>query len=86
MRDPVIYRVAHMSHQNTGDKWCIYPMYDFAHPIEDAVEKSTHSICTLEFEDHRPLYDWVVRNVSFKTSLHRDRLNLQNVFDECGNR
>ncbi len=61
MRDPVIYRVAHMSHHNTGDKWCIYPMYDFAHPIEDAVEKITHSICTLEFEDHRPLYDWVVR-------------------------
>ena len=61
MRDPVIYRVAHMSHHNTGDKWCIYPMYDFAHPIEDAVEKITHSICTLEFEDHRPLYDWVVQ-------------------------
>ena len=64
MRDPVIYRVAHMSHQNTGDKWCIYPMYDFAHPIEDAIEGITHSICTLEFEDHRPLYDWVVNNVS----------------------
>ena len=61
MRDPVIYRVAHMSHHNTGDKWCIYPMYDFAHPIEDAIEHITHSICTLEFEDHRPLYDWVVR-------------------------
>ena len=61
MRDPVIYRVAHMHHHNTGDKWCIYPMYDFAHPIEDAIEKITHSICTLEFEDHRPLYDWVVR-------------------------
>ena len=60
MRDPVIYRVAHMTHHNTGDKWCIYPMYDFAHPIEDAVEHITHSICTLEFEDHRPLYDWVV--------------------------
>ena len=58
MRDPVIYRVAHMTHHNTGDKWCIYPMYDFAHPIEDAVEHITHSICTLEFEDHRPLYDW----------------------------
>ena len=57
MRDPVIYRVAHMTHHNTGDKWCIYPMYDFAHPIEDAVEHITHSICTLEFEDHRPLYD-----------------------------
>ena len=65
MRDPVIYRVAHMSHHNTGDKWCIYPMYDFAHPIEDAVEKITHSICTLEFEDHRPLYDWVVRECEF---------------------
>ena len=57
MRDPVIYRVAHMTHHNTGDKWCIYPMYDFAHPIEDAIEKITHSICTLEFEDHRPLYE-----------------------------
>jgi len=66
MRDPVIYRVAHMSHQNTGDKWCIYPMYDFAHPIEDAVEHITHSICTLEFEDHRPLYDWVVHECEFK--------------------
>lgn len=65
MRDPVIYRVAHMAHHNTGDKWCIYPMYDFAHPIEDAVEKITHSICTLEFEDHRPLYDWVVRECEF---------------------
>ena len=65
MRDPIIYRVAHMSHHNTGDKWCIYPMYDFAHPIEDAVEKITHSICTLEFEDHRPLYDWVVRECEF---------------------
>ncbi len=65
MRDPVIYRVAHMSHHNTGDKWCIYPMYDFAHPIEDAVEHITHSICTLEFEDHRPLYDWVVRECEF---------------------
>ncbi|QNM05600.1 glutamine--tRNA ligase/YqeY domain fusion protein [Qiania dongpingensis] len=65
MRDPVIYRVAHMSHHNTGDKWCIYPMYDFAHPIEDAVERITHSICTLEFEDHRPLYDWVVRECEF---------------------
>ena len=65
MRDPVIYRIAHLSHQNTGDKWCIYPMYDFAHPIEDAVEKITHSICTLEFEDHRPLYDWVVQECEF---------------------
>ena len=65
MRDPVIYRVAHMSHHNTGDKWCIYPMYDFAHPIEDAIEGITHSICTLEFEDHRPLYDWVVRECEY---------------------
>jgi len=65
MRDPVIYRVAHMSHHNTGDTWCIYPMYDFAHPIEDAEEGVTHSICTLEFEDHRPLYDWVVRELEY---------------------
>ncbi len=65
MRDPVIYRVAHMTHHNTGDKWCIYPMYDFAHPLEDAFEGVTHSICTLEFEDHRPLYDWVIREVGF---------------------
>ena len=65
MRDPVIYRVARMSHHNTGDKWCIYPMYDFAHPIEDAIEGITHSICTLEFEDHRPLYDWVVRELEY---------------------
>ena len=65
MRDPVIYRVAHMSHHRTGDTWCIYPMYDFAHPIEDAIEGITHSICTLEFEDHRPLYDWVVRELEY---------------------
>ncbi|MCI8586388.1 MAG: glutamine--tRNA ligase/YqeY domain fusion protein [Lachnospiraceae bacterium] len=65
MRDPVIYRVAHMAHHNTGDTWCIYPMYDFAHPIEDAIEGITHSICTLEFEDHRPLYDWVVRELEY---------------------
>ncbi len=65
MRDPILYRVAHMTHHNTGDKWCIYPMYDFAHPIEDAIEGITHSICTLEFEDHRPLYDWVVKNSGF---------------------
>lgn len=68
MRDPVIYRVAHMTHHRTGDKWCIYPMYDFAHPIEDAIEGITHSICTLEFEDHRPLYDWVVIECGYKTS------------------
>ena len=65
MRDPVIYRVAHMTHHNTGDKWCIYPMYDFAHPIEDAIENVTHSCCTLEFEDHRPLYDWVVKELEY---------------------
>ncbi len=63
MRDPILYRVAHMTHHNTGDKWCIYPMYDFAHPLEDAIEGITHSICTLEFEDHRPLYNWVVQEV-----------------------
>ncbi len=66
MRDPVIYRVAHMNHHRTGDKWCIYPMYDFAHPIEDAIEGVTHSVCTLEFEDHRPLYDWVVRELEYE--------------------
>ena len=66
MRDPILYRVAHITHHNTGDKWCIYPMYDFAHPIEDAVEGVSHSICTLEFEDHRPLYDWVVRECEFE--------------------
>ena len=66
MRDPILYRVAHMTHHNTGDKWCIYPMYDFAHPIEDAIEGVTHSICTLEFEDLRPLYDWVVKEVGFE--------------------
>ncbi len=65
MRDPIIYRVARMTHHNTGDKWCIYPMYDFAHPIEDAIEGVTHSICTLEFEDHRPLYDWVVNELEY---------------------
>ena len=66
MRDPIIYRVAHMTHHNTGDQWCIYPMYDYAHPIEDAIEGITHSICTLEFEDHRPLYDWVVRELEYE--------------------
>lgn len=66
MRDPIIYRIARMHHHNTGDKWCIYPMYDFAHPIEDAIEGITHSICTLEFEDHRPLYDWVVDEVEYE--------------------
>ena len=76
MRDPVIYRVAHMTHHNTGDKWCIYPMYDFAHPIEDAIEGMTHSICTLEFEDHRPLYDWVVRGTGISRT-RRSRSSLQ---------
>ncbi len=66
MRDPILYRVAHISHARTGDKWCIYPMYDFAHPIEDAIEGITHSLCTLEFEDHRPLYDWVVNNTDWE--------------------
>lgn len=66
MRDPVLYRVAHIRHHNTGDKWCIYPMYDFAHPLEDAIEGVTHSICTLEFEDHRPLYDWVLRETEWE--------------------
>ncbi|MCR5303249.1 MAG: glutamine--tRNA ligase/YqeY domain fusion protein [Lachnospiraceae bacterium] len=65
MRDPIIYRIAHLTHHNTGDKWCIYPMYDYAHPMEDAVEGVTHSLCTLEFEDHRPLYNWVVQEVGF---------------------
>ena len=66
MRDPILYRIARMEHHNTGNKWCIYPMYDFAHPLEDAFEGVTHSICTLEFEDHRPLYDWVVRECEFE--------------------
>ena len=82
MRDPVIYRIAHASHHNTGDKWCIYPMYDFAHPIEDAIEGITHSICTLEFEDHRPLYDWVLREVGWweqpPQQIEFARLNLTN--------
>ena len=82
MRDPVIYRIARITHHNTGDKWCIYPMYDFAHPIEDAVEGVTHSICTLEFEDHRPLYDWVVRELEFEfppKQIEFAKLYLQNV-------
>ncbi|MEG2775519.1 MAG: glutamine--tRNA ligase, partial [Acetivibrio sp.] len=66
MRDPIIYRVSRMTHHNTGDTWCVYPMYDFAHPIEDAIEGISHSICTLEFEDHRPLYDWVVRELEYE--------------------
>ncbi|MDO4745257.1 MAG: glutamine--tRNA ligase/YqeY domain fusion protein [Bacillota bacterium] len=82
MRDPVIYRIAHAEHHNTGDKWCIYPMYDFAHPIEDAIEGITHSICTLEFEDHRPLYDWVINEVGKwptpPQQIEFARLNLTN--------
>lgn len=82
MRDPIIYRVARMTHHNTGDAWCIYPMYDFAHPIEDAIENITHSICTLEFEDHRPLYDWVVRECEFEMpprQIEFAKLYLKNV-------
>ena len=82
MRDPVIYRVAHMHHHNTGDAWCIYPMYDFAHPIEDAIEGITHSICTLEFEDHRPLYDWVVRELEYPNppkQIEQAKMYLKNV-------
>ncbi|MEF2638705.1 MAG: glutamine--tRNA ligase/YqeY domain fusion protein, partial [Lachnospiraceae bacterium] len=82
MRDPIIYRVAHMTHHNTGNKWCIYPMYDFAHPIEDAIEHVTHSICTLEFEDHRPLYDWVVQECEFEMpprQIEFAKLYLKNV-------
>ena len=74
MRDPVIYRVAHMTHHRTGDKWCIYPMYDFAHPLEDAIEGITHSICTLEFEDHRPLYEWVVNEVGAQIIPDKDEM------------
>lgn len=82
MRDPIIYRIAHASHHNTGDKWCIYPMYDFAHPIEDAIEGITHSICTLEFEDHRPLYEWVLNEIGWWNPAPKQiefaRLNLTN--------
>ena len=81
MRDPIIYRIAHTTHHNTGDKWCIYPMYDYAHPLEDAIEGVTHSICTLEFEDHRPLYDWVVRECEMEhipQQIEFARLNLTN--------
>lgn len=82
MRDPIIYRVAHISHHRTGDKWCIYPMYDFAHPIEDAIEGVSHSICTLEFEDHRLLYDWVVRELEYENppkQIEFAKLYLNNV-------
>jgi glutaminyl-tRNA synthetase len=81
MRDPIIYRISHSDHHNTGDKWCIYPMYDFAHPLEDAIEHVTHSICTLEFEDHRPLYDWVVRECEMDATprqIEFARLNMTN--------
>ncbi len=81
MRDPVIYRIAHAEHHNTGDKWCVYPMYDFAHPIEDAVEDITHSICTMEFEDHRPLYEWVLRETGWECppkQIEFARLNVTN--------
>jgi glutaminyl-tRNA synthetase len=81
MRDPIIYRIAHATHHNTGDKWCIYPMYDYAHPIEDAIEGITHSICTLEFEDHRPLYDWVIRECEMESKpqqIEFARLNMTN--------
>lgn len=81
MRDPIIYRIAHATHHNTGDKWCVYPMYDFAHPIEDAIENITHSICTLEFEDHRPLYDWVIKECEMESSpqqIEFARLNMTN--------
>lgn len=81
MRDPIIYRIAHITHHNTGDKWCIYPMYDFAHPLEDAIEGITHSICTLEFEDHRPLYDWVINECEMENIPHQyefARLNITN--------
>ncbi|NLK72800.1 MAG: glutamine--tRNA ligase/YqeY domain fusion protein, partial [Clostridiales bacterium] len=81
MRDPVIYRISHNTHHNTGDKWCIYPMYDYAHPLEDAFENITHSICTLEFEDHRPLYEWVLRELEFEAppkQIEFARLNLTN--------
>lgn len=82
LRDPVLYRIAHATHHNTGDKWCIYPMYDFAHPLEDAIEGVTHSICTLEFEDHRPLYDWVIRECEMEKVPHQyefARLNVTNM-------
>lgn len=81
MRDPIIYRVAHMTHHRTGDQWCIYPMYDFAHPLEDAIEGVTHSICTMEFEDHRPLYDWVLRETEWEQpprQIEFARLNVTN--------
>ena len=88
MRDPVIYRINHLHHHRTGDKWCIYPMYDFAHPIEDALEHITHSLCTLEFEDHRPLYNWVIENVTLRicTSGHRPHRDEQEEAQTVGRR
>ncbi|MDH4617516.1 glutamine--tRNA ligase/YqeY domain fusion protein [Brevibacillus sp. AY1] len=81
MRDPVLYRISHTHHHNTGDAWCIYPMYDFAHPLGDAIEGVTHSLCSLEFEDHRPLYDWVIQECEMESEPHQyefARLNLNN--------
>ena len=74
MRDPVLYRIRHATHHRTGDAWCIYPMYDFAHPLSDAIEGITHSLCTLEFEDHRPLYDWLVDNLLEAAKPAADRV------------
>ena len=74
MRDPAIYRILHTPHHRQGDKWCIYPLYDFAHPIQDALEGITHSMCSLEFENHRPLYDWVVDNIGFEQKPHQYRV------------
>ena len=82
MRDPILYRVMHQAHHQTGDDWCIYPMYDYAHPLSDAIEGITHSICTLEFEDHRPFYDWVVDKVGFDKEPHQyefARLNVNHI-------
>jgi glutaminyl-tRNA synthetase len=79
MRDPVLYRIKHFSHHRTGDRWCIYPMYDFAHPIQDALEGITHSLCSLEYEDHRPLYDWVIQNIDYPVKTRQiefSRLNI----------
>ena len=73
MRDPVIYRIAHVPHHRTGDAWCIYPMYDFAHPLSDAIEGITHSLCTLEFEEHRPFYDWLLESLGFRRGSGRVR-------------
>jgi glutaminyl-tRNA synthetase len=82
-RDPVLYRIVHATHHNTGDKWCIYPMYDFAHPLEDAIEGVTHSICTLEFEDHRPIYDWSIDELGWwdprPQQIEFARLNVTNM-------